>query len=466
MNKQIIIFSIILALIFIFLLFPGSSYAATLYIDSAQPDDFGIGTSWATAKKTIQAGADLLNSGDTLKIKTGSYSAFYLRNRNFSSWTTIETDNGTGSPGLVTISGSVTSGYNVSNQTVVDIQNVSYLKIDGRQPSGFTIMPNASFGIIAWYWSPVSYMAILNTDVIGSVVGTGDASAIMIYEYNNVEIGYCRINTTGSAFLIEIVGAGTGDPNTINGGSVHHCDIQGNTGDGYSAISITRFGQAEVYDNYIHNVRANAGTGSTLMRVRNGHDNKFYNNVLLVDSGTTIRNFFQWRGSSDGTGISNRNQYYNNTGIIEGSLAGSVLQHNDISNNNKSFNNLIIGNVITFVDTWGALISGSNNELYNNVVTGNLNRWFDDASAVANFSVTSGGTSNQGTAFINFSGNKPSPYYELTASYDGSSLGAPALDYNGANRISPPDVGAFEYISGGPLPDTTPPSSPTGLAVQ
>ncbi|MFA4817186.1 MAG: choice-of-anchor Q domain-containing protein [Parcubacteria group bacterium] len=45
----------------------------------------------------------------------------------------------------------------------------------------------------------------------------------------------------------------------------------------------------------------------------------------------------------------------------------------------------------------------------------------------------------------------------------GVSDGAPAYDFDGNLRTGIPDIGAYEYVSGG---DITPPSAPTGLAVQ
>ncbi|MFZ5516843.1 MAG: choice-of-anchor D domain-containing protein [Candidatus Zhuqueibacterota bacterium] len=55
----------------------------TFYVDSTKADDTGAGTSWETAKKTLQAALDLATSGDQIWVKAGTYfptSAYDLTN--------------------------------------------------------------------------------------------------------------------------------------------------------------------------------------------------------------------------------------------------------------------------------------------------------------------------------------------------------------------------------------------------
>ena len=52
------------------------SYEATynvVYADAAQPDDSGVGLSWATATKTIQTAVDFADDGSTILITNGTY---------------------------------------------------------------------------------------------------------------------------------------------------------------------------------------------------------------------------------------------------------------------------------------------------------------------------------------------------------------------------------------------------------
>lgn len=47
--------------------------AATYYVNASRPDDSGPGTSWETAKQTIQGAVNLTTSGDTILVTNGVY---------------------------------------------------------------------------------------------------------------------------------------------------------------------------------------------------------------------------------------------------------------------------------------------------------------------------------------------------------------------------------------------------------
>ena len=51
----------------------GVTFAATRYVDAAREDDSGDGSSWETAKKTIQAAIDIAGKNDTVLIAKGTY---------------------------------------------------------------------------------------------------------------------------------------------------------------------------------------------------------------------------------------------------------------------------------------------------------------------------------------------------------------------------------------------------------
>ncbi len=237
--------------------------------------------------------------------------------------------------------------------------------------------------------------------------------------------------------------------------------MQGVTDEGYSAISVLRSDNCEVYNNYIHDVDA-GGAGSTIIRSRGGNDNKFYNNVIWVVSGDNCKNVFQWRADSGLGESAHRNEYYNNTVIMDGNMNESVFLIYGSSNNandNKIFNNLYIGSASLYVGAW-AKSGTQSNEFRNNYVTGTVKDWFESTAVRDCFDVRENYDDRKGTSFLTLSGNKPSPYWSLDQkpTFHGYSAGAPLTDYDGNPRGSIPDVGAFEY-------DTMPPSPPTVLRI-
>jgi len=52
---------------------PTQQYYADLYVDSTKSDDTGDGTTWATAKATIQAAIDAAAAGNEIWVRTGTY---------------------------------------------------------------------------------------------------------------------------------------------------------------------------------------------------------------------------------------------------------------------------------------------------------------------------------------------------------------------------------------------------------
>jgi hypothetical protein len=74
-----------------------SVFAATYYVDNGAATDSNNGTSWVLAKKYIYSGIQLMRSGDTLIIKSGTYTGDSNRIRGVPSgstdnYTTIKAD--------------------------------------------------------------------------------------------------------------------------------------------------------------------------------------------------------------------------------------------------------------------------------------------------------------------------------------------------------------------------------------
>ena len=432
--------------------------AATYFIDAARPDNTGSGVSWISAKKTIAAGIALLVAGDTLKIASGTYDEPIHVNKSGTStnWITIETDDKAGNPGTVTITGRVIRSGEYSG-VLIDHSNGSpdYIKIDGRKPNGFIIQAASD---ITYGVRVISYEGDAGTDVTiqyvyvtGNLTG-GEPISIQTVGYSRVTVAYCKTDTTNASMQIEVGSdsGGSSSPNPSSIAWIHHNEVSGTTNSGYSGISILRFDYAEVYDNYFHDLGLRAsesGYGPSYIRVRQAHDNKFYNNILWMDHADAALTAFQTRGQTGGTYGAYRNQFYNNTVHI-GTTPSSIAFVNDNGTGNEFFNNLVIGNVDSFTESYGD-DQGSGNKLYNNVVSGTVTSWFASSGIQGSFSVTTPNFSSQGTSFIALSGSKPSPYWSLTASKDGSPNNLLTVDYLGFPRASIPDVGAFEFNPGG-----------------
>jgi len=101
-----------------------------------------------------------------------------------------------------------------------------------------------------------------------------------------------------------------------------------------------------------------------------------------------------------------------------------------------------------------------------NIFYGGTYQYYDQVSAVNVWPVGTGNLTSD-PLFVSAGTN-----YNLQSNSPAIDAGNPTtlsgIDYAGTivPQGSRVDIGAFEYISAGPLPDTTPPSSPTGLAVQ
>jgi hypothetical protein len=79
------IFSILfgLALVLSFSLVATTPVAAAtpIYVDASRPDDSGGGTSWATAKKYIQSGINIVDAGGTVNVAAGTYNESVVINK-------------------------------------------------------------------------------------------------------------------------------------------------------------------------------------------------------------------------------------------------------------------------------------------------------------------------------------------------------------------------------------------------
>ena len=123
--------------------------AATYYVDAARPDDSGAGTSWATAKQTIQAAVDASVDGDTVLVTNGVYNigakpapGYNVNNRVMINNKALTVRSLNGAAGTV-IEGSGTSRFGTADAIRCVYMASSY----GHSPSleGFTLRYGATF---------------------------------------------------------------------------------------------------------------------------------------------------------------------------------------------------------------------------------------------------------------------------------------------------------------------------------
>jgi hypothetical protein len=446
----------------IFNIFIGAAISSAFYVDFSRPNNSGDGTSWATAKKDISAGINLLSAGDVLKIASGTYNEPISINTSgsVSNRILIETDDKSGNPGLVVITGSANAG-SVWAGTAVYYDGCDYVTIDGRQRNGFTLNLSAgvhSRGILA---ENADNIVAMNITINGTCSGGTETHVVTMYDCDDMEIAYCVFNVSSFVDFLMDIGSwgGPSKPNPHSGGLIHHNEVlQATTADGYSVFRSTRHDGKSYYSNYLHDCTA-SGDGTRYLDNRQCHNNKYFNNVIWHKSGDRAYAIFSMRGGTS-PGNSDNNEFYNNTVHVDGTLGNNLIVYQDDgAAYNKICNNLIIGSASYFLDCAGS--AGSGNEIRNNIVTGNIGTW---VAGVCGGGYTVGDNQdNQGTAYLYLSGAKPSPFWDLQSNpnFNGYYPGSPPVDFNGHQRGNPPDVGAFEY--GGSV--NYPPGKPTGLIV-
>lgn len=368
------------------------AWAATYYVDSARTDNSGAGNSWGSAKKTIAAGVALLSSGDTLKIKTGTYAEAVNIATRFNTPTRIETDDGAGNPGIVTITG---VGSCQMAQTVVCTNNSGKLIWDGRQSVtegagsyGFILNPSsAAIGIYVHEYTANDAVKVLRTEILGTKQAA-DHGSITVRYAGSAEVGYNKINQTGgnAGDCIIVESQGPAPPLTTSG-SIHHNDVKCNPSNGYGAITQKRTNNVNVYNNYIHDI-GNGGLGIILRdQTLIGPDGSevYYNTIV---NNTNMRTGIQIRGYTAGAGGGTDNALiYNNRIVATNAFSEGVFMVNDPSDYNKIYNNLIVGGSTYFVTSFGDN-EGRNNEIFNNYATGNIGGWFETTNLQNMFSVS------------------------------------------------------------------------------
>ena len=174
--------NIYIIFIFIFLLTIHPAFSATYYVDGSRSNDSGDGTAWATAKKYIYSGIQLMNGGDTLIIKDGVYTSDNDRIRGVPS----------GTPG---------------NYTTIRAENNFQVILEGLT-AGTALAPEESI-VNLYQKSWVTIEGLILKDCTGSSIYALDA--IMITECDHIQIKKTGIKNGAHPGAEYAGGLGTSD---------------------------------------------------------------------------------------------------------------------------------------------------------------------------------------------------------------------------------------------------------------
>ena len=297
---------------------------STIYVDASRADDSGNGESWATAKKTIQAGVDAVSTNGTVWVTNGVYNlggtnvpGLICTNRVcISNPITLRSVNG---PELTFISGA--PGSNGSN----DLDSIrGVFMTNGCSLIGFTITNG--------YTVPYNSGNHIDASGAGVLISTNCVVSNVVLQGNSTDPsawgGGALLWGGGTLNNSRIIGnrAGSGGGvEAVQGGAINNCEISGNENceggggagaafyfggimrnctvtDNYTPYrgggvmfaaggavynSIIFGNTADQADNDIYNTGGTVGYSCASDGVTHGTDGCITNNPLFVDTATS-----------------------------------------------------------------------------------------------------------------------------------------------------------------------------------
>ncbi len=195
----------------------------TVYVDGARPDDSGDGSSWATAKKYIQSGIDLVCPGGTVRVAAGTY--------NLTDYTVINK-----SLSLVG-AGAASTIVNGSSDPEDEVIGIYDLNGGNVLISGLTIRNGNWNGIY------VDETATNNAITVNDCLVTHNYSidyggGIWIDNYNTVTLNRCTISYNTATWQEDLGPEGRREmPQTFEDGDID--DESGGLGGGIAAFECT-----------------------------------------------------------------------------------------------------------------------------------------------------------------------------------------------------------------------------------
>lgn len=232
----------------------------------------------------------------------------------------------------------------------------------------------------------------------------------------------------------------------------------------YAAIWTNKINNFRVRYNEFNNVARQNGEGvgdMTSVEPYSGYMDVSYN--LIYNSGTAVRGYSAVRNNT----IANcASAWYHSSTNSAYQSASKYFENNFVFNCDSDFS------------SYGSLDIGVANLMVRNNLFSAASYYFDlrpgglldtTISALNARSYADGNLdgNNASNYFVNYSGNNfrlsTNAANAINKGYEWS--GAPSRDFLGNSIVGIRDIGAFEYGSGSPPPDTTPPAAPTNVRV-
>ena len=395
-----------------------------------------------------------LQPGDTLDIKSGSYTGFIV------GWDSTPANSG---DPYGTINGTACNPITIQADPNAAPGSVVINSRDNKTPCGIDIEPGCSYvtlkgltvangdGSISQYGIKFSTGSnfIVENCTVHSCGKTGIFSSFVTnslvqnnVSYSNGEHGYYMSNSPQNVTVINNIGY----DNATAGMEVNADASQGGPG---TAQNIT------IANNIFYNNNTTHTSGAlNLDGVQNSH---IYNNILYNNNATGLVLY-----DGDASAGCINNVVADNTIVMPTDTADNkyALDNNTNSYGNLFYNNIILGSF--FVDSGSIPGAWSNNIL----AVG----YYTDLGDGTNWTPPTGLESTTSALFINPSGNN----YQLSSTSPaigaGTATDAPSTDLLGNPRPSGNgyDIGAYEYQAGPVTPTVTsetPASGATNVAV-
>lgn len=418
---------------FVSFTFASPAYGATTYYVSPSGNDSNNGLIGAPFK-TIQKAADIVNPGDTVIVKDGTYTESITQTRGgtANNWVTFKAENKWGAK--------LNGQNNYTGIAWLLGAGSSYTRIEGFEIYGYKYM--------------------------GIITGNGvDVSNVYLYQNNIHDIGrYCTSYAYGQSaiYMGTLASYWTFDSNLVHDNGRYKAGENGCL----ESVCYTDSDRCGVLDQALY---LNGSYGVIT-------NNIFYNNNSGMDVaikgsyGTTAGKHWKVINNTFGQG----NYRFEGRLDLTAADSGYTGSVDDI---------LIENNLFLSTNTWAIMCWAWPNycgstTLTNIVIKNNMTNsealifYIPSLGAAANPYTNPGFTfaNNQpelnlgGTAFVsNFAGHD----FSLKENSPAINVGIYAgVDYDaeGKSRDGNPDIGAYEYVSGGGG-DITSPASPTGLTV-